>query len=196
MYQQSCRQVDVIHSRHSQFWFLPCAHFSSSFCLVPHVVLSETCVRACLSQPNIVNSFAEQMQNRATCKMECAHQGHVNMSCAQEVHHKRDLQGAGQGSCTSVANLITPQVKFDDCAICLVIFPVVKLARKSRHHCPFGCFSSAVARVFRSRTMLPFLQGVDRRSTRRQVYIRATRDGIFASHSLCALACGIFRRCA
>ena len=71
-----------------------------------------------------------------------------------------------------------------ECAIILVILRVVKPARKSRHHCPFGCFSSAVARVFRSGTVVPFLQGVARRSTRRQVCIRAKRNGIFAAHSL------------
>ena len=131
------------------------------------------------------------MQSRATCKMESAHQGHVNTSCAQEFHHRRDLQGAGQGSRTSVANLISLEVERGHCAIILVILHFVKPARKSRHHCPFGCFSSAVARVFRSRTMLPFLQGVGRRSTRRQVCMCATR-----AHSLCALACGFSRWCA
>ena len=114
----------------------------------------------------------------------------------RSTHHRRDLQGAGQGSCTSVANHIVVEVELGDCAINLVILRVVKPARKSRHHCPIGCFSSAVAGVFLSGTMVPFLQGVGRRSTRRQVCIRATRNGIFASHSLCALACGISRRCA
>ena len=63
-------------------------------------------------------------------------------------HHRRDLQGAGQGSCTSVANQILVEVELGDCAIYLVILHFVKPARKSRHHCPLGCFSSAVARVF------------------------------------------------
>ena len=71
------------------------------------------------SPPNIVNSFAEHLQSRATCKTEFAHQGHVNMSCAQEVHHRRDLQGAGQCSCTSVANLISCEGERGDCAIIL-----------------------------------------------------------------------------
>ena len=61
----------------------------------------------------------------------------------RSTHHRRDLQGAGQGSCTSVANLISFEVERGHCAINLVTLHFDKLARKSKHHCSFGCFSSA-----------------------------------------------------
>ena len=120
---------------------------SAVLCSIMTCVLMPCQIKSCRAQRDtcmrVSFTFAEQMQSRATCKMECAHQCHVNMSCAQEFHHRRDLQGAGQGSCTSVANLILVEDQLGDCAIILVILHFVKPARKSRHHCPLGCFSSA-----------------------------------------------------
>ena len=59
----------------------------------------------------------------------------MNMSCAQEVYNRRDLQGASKGSSTSVANLIVGEDQRGESAIILVILHFVKPALKSRHHC-------------------------------------------------------------